>query len=75
MKLIPRKLGSSIWSQMTNKVFKGDLKVWFALVLALYDVIRNSGRLLKNVNRLTKDEYDDYCLITDTKIYWNSKNE
>ncbi|MDA8650891.1 glycosyltransferase [Flavobacteriaceae bacterium] len=74
IKLIPRKLGSSIWGQLRDKVFKGDLKVWFAVIFALYDLIRNNLSLLKNVNRLTNDQYDDYRMIADTKIYWVPKN-
>ena len=55
---------------MRNKLFKGDIKVLVALVFAFFDVIRNNVRLLKNVDLLTNDEYDEYCVITDTKIYW-----
>lgn len=74
IKLIPKKLGSSILAQLRNKVFEGDLKVLAALFCAFYDVIRNSSRLLKNANRLTNDEYDNYCMIADTKIYWVPKH-
>ena len=70
MKLISRKLGSSIWSQMTNKVFKGDLKAFLGLILAIYDLIVNFTKIKGGIQRLTMDEFRNYNRLKETKIYW-----
>lgn len=68
--VIPVKMAYSIWIQFKNKVFKGDFKALQAIVLALFDLVWNMPRILKNSNRLTQKEYEDYNQLPETKLYW-----
>jgi glycosyltransferase involved in cell wall biosynthesis len=70
IQLIPIKMAYSIWMQLKLKVFKGDLKVLKALVLAVFDLVWNMPRILKNSNRLTLKEYNAYNKLPETKLYW-----
>lgn len=68
--VIPRKLAYSIWIQFKLKVFKGDFKALKAIVLALFDLIWNIPKIIKNSNRLTQIEYEEYNQLPETKLYW-----
>lgn len=70
--LIPRKFLYTLWMQIKLKVFKGDFKALIAIVQALSDVIINTPRLMKNANRLSKQEFLEYSNLLDTKVYWSS---
>ena len=74
IKTIPLKMGYSLWIQFKSKVFKGDFKALQAIVLALFDLVWNIPRILKNSNRLTKKEYERYQQLTETKIYWRPES-
>lgn len=67
---IPRKMAYSIWIQSKLKVFKGDFKALQALLLALFDLVWNIPKILKNSNRLTVKEYETFNQLEETKIYW-----
>ena len=67
---IPRKMAYSIWMQLKWKVFKGDFKALQAIVLALFDLIYNIPKIIKNSNRLSQKEYIAYLELEETKIYW-----
>jgi glycosyltransferase involved in cell wall biosynthesis len=69
---VPKKMVYSIWMQCKLKVFKGDVKALKAMLLALWDLTFNFYKLMKNRNVLTKNEYEEYLKIDDTKIYWDS---
>lgn len=69
--IIPRKMGSSLWVQFKLKVFKGDFKALQAIILALLDLVWNIPRIMKNSNRLTEKEYENYQKLEKTKLYWN----
>lgn len=73
LKTIPLKMGYSLWIQFKMKVFKGDWKALKAIVLALFDLVWNIPRILKNSNRLTKEEYKTYNELPETKIYWQQE--
>jgi glycosyltransferase involved in cell wall biosynthesis len=75
IQLIPIKMAYSIWMQLKLKVFKGDLKVLKALVLAVFDLVWNMPRILKNSNRLTLKEYNAYNKLPETKLYWQPENK
>lgn len=68
---IPRKMAYSLWVQIKLKVFKGDFRALKAIVLALFDLVWNFPRILKNRNSMTREEYDVYNELPETKIYWN----
>jgi glycosyltransferase involved in cell wall biosynthesis len=70
IKSIPRKMAYSLWMQFKLKVFKGDLKALQAILLAVWDLVWNMPRILKNSNRLTEKEYEAYHQLPETKIYW-----
>ncbi len=70
-RVIPLKMGYSLWMQFKLKVFQGDFKAFLAIGLALLDLVCNIPRILKNSNRLTKEEYDTYNQLPETKLYWH----
>lgn len=70
LKKIPREMIYSLWIQLKNKVFKGDVKALKAIVLALFDLFWNVPKIIKNSNRLTQKEYQVYYQLPEAKIYW-----
>jgi GT2 family glycosyltransferase len=68
--VIPRKLLYSIWIQLKSKVFKGDFKALKALVFALFDLLFSIPKIIKNANRLSRQEYQNFQDLENTKIYW-----
>jgi glycosyltransferase involved in cell wall biosynthesis len=70
LKEIPRKMSYSLWMQFKLKVCQGDFKALLAVVLALLDVVRNTPKIIKNSNRLTQNEYENYNQLSETKLYW-----
>jgi glycosyltransferase involved in cell wall biosynthesis len=74
VRFIPGKIGYSLWIQIKSKVFKGDFKALQAIVLALYDLMWNMPRIIKNSNRLTQKDYEQYNQLAETKIYWQPEN-
>lgn len=72
---IPRKMVYSLYMQFKLKVFKGDFKVFIAIVLASIDLVLNLPRIFKNSNRLTFNEYNSYSKLPDVKLYWHPENE
>lgn len=71
--LIPKKMTYSLWIQLKLKVFKGDFKAMFAIVLALFDLVWHMPLLLKNRDSLSIKEYINFQELKATKIYWNPK--
>jgi glycosyltransferase involved in cell wall biosynthesis len=67
---IPKKMIYSIWIQLKMKVFKGDWKALQALCLAFMDLLFSIPKIIKNSNRLSNKEYQEYQLLADTKLYW-----
>lgn len=67
---IPRKMVYSLWIQFKQKVFKGDFRALLAIILALLDLVWNAPRIIKNSNRLTLKEYENYNQLPETKLYW-----
>lgn len=72
---IPRKMAYSIWMQLKLKVFKGDFQALKSVLLALFDLVWNIPRIIKNTNRLSKKEYKDYLKIEGAKIYWQPEKK
>ncbi|MFT5251377.1 MAG: glycosyltransferase involved in cell wall biosynthesis [Flavobacteriales bacterium] len=68
---IPKKMAYSLWIQFKLKVFKGDFKALFAIILALFDLVCSMPLILKNRDSLSINEYNDYQELKPTKIYWN----
>lgn len=67
---IPLKMAYSLWMQFKIKVFQGDFKALKAIILALFDLVWNIPRIIKNSNRLTQNEYESYNQLPETKLYW-----
>jgi len=70
-KLIPKKFIYTLWMQLKLKVFKGDFKALIAIIQALFDVLFNFPKLIKNSNRLSMEEFNEYAKLPDAKLYWN----
>lgn len=67
---IPRKMAYSLWIQFKYKVFHGDFKALKAIIIALFDLVWNMPKIIKNSNRLTQKEYESYNQLPETKLYW-----
>lgn len=67
---IPKEFVYSLWIQFQTKVFKGDFKALQAIFLALFDLIWNILKIVKNSNRLTTEEFAVYSKLSQTKLYW-----
>lgn len=74
IKKIPRLFAYTIWMQFKLKVFKGDIKAFQSILLALFDCIVFVPRIIKNANRLTLKEYVEYEKIDNIKLYWKPEN-
>ena len=61
--------------QLQLKVFKGDWKALKALLLALIDLILALPKIVKNSNRLTRAEYEEYQKLPETRLYWKPEEE
>ena len=64
----------SLWIQFKLKVFKGDFKALKAIFLAIFDLVWNSPKIIKNSNRLSEEEFDLFNKLPETKIYWQPEN-
>jgi glycosyltransferase involved in cell wall biosynthesis len=73
VKKIAFAISYSVYAQFKSKVFKGDFKAFFALILAFFDLIFNIPNIFKFQNRLSKTEYNSYKSLPETKIYWTLK--
>jgi len=71
---IPRIIVYSIYIQVKTKIFKGNFKAIFPLVLATFDVFYNIPNLIKNKATLTREEYKYYSELNEAKIYWKPEN-
>jgi glycosyltransferase involved in cell wall biosynthesis len=72
---IPRKLVYTLWMQLKNKTFKGDFKATLGIIQALFDVIINFPKLLKQSNRLSNKEYKEINQLNPIRIYWKPEDE
>ena len=70
LRKIPKMFVYSIWMQLKNKIFKGNLKVIVPLILAFFDIFFSILKLIKHRNVLTTEEYNTYIKLNDAKIYW-----
>lgn len=72
---IPRKLVYTLWMQLKNKTFKGDFKATIGIIQALFDVLINFPKLLKQSNRLSNKEYKEINQLNPIRIYWKPEDE
>ncbi|WP_299048769.1 glycosyltransferase family 2 protein [uncultured Polaribacter sp.] len=75
LKKIPKLFFYTLWFQLKNKTFIGDLRATVAILQALVDLLVNLPRLLKNAHRLSEKEFEEYQKLPDTQLYWSPKNE
>ena len=68
---IPKRMIYSIWMQIKLKLFNGDLRAFLGLIMAIFDLIFNLPRVLKNSDRLTPQEFHKYMQLEDAKLYWS----
>ncbi|WP_100611965.1 glycosyltransferase family 2 protein [Confluentibacter lentus] len=69
-KRIPKQMIYSIFIQFKNKVVKGDIKAFIAIVMALLDLIKAFHKVAKHSNRFSDDEFKYIKQLPETKIYW-----
>lgn len=72
---IPRKLVYTLWMQLKNKTFKGNFKATLGIIQALFDVLINFPKLLKQSNRLSNKEYKEINQLNPIRIYWKPEDE
>ena len=73
--VIPRKMLYTIWQQLKNHTFNGNMKATFAMFQAILDLFINSFNIYKTSNRFTFREYNEYCNLPNAKIYWQPNKE
>jgi glycosyltransferase involved in cell wall biosynthesis len=73
--IIPSKLGYSIRVQLKSKVFKGDFRALRGVLLAMVNLVFAIPKIIKNANRLSIREYEEYQKLEETKIYWKPGNK
>ncbi|PWA04044.1 glycosyltransferase family 2 protein [Flavobacterium psychrotolerans] len=71
---VPRIIAYSIFMQIKTKIAKGNFKVVIPLFQAIMDVFFNIPNLIKNRNVLTREEYQHYTELKETKIFWKPEN-
>jgi glycosyltransferase involved in cell wall biosynthesis len=67
---IPRKMAYSLKTQFSTKIFNGQPQLFPALAAALWDLLRNMPRIIRNRNALDKNAYRTYMKLPGTKIFW-----
>jgi glycosyltransferase involved in cell wall biosynthesis len=67
---IPYWMAYSVWIQLKAKVFKGDFKALQALTQAGFDLVVAVPKIIRNCNRLTKKEYEEFDALENIKLYW-----
>jgi GT2 family glycosyltransferase len=72
--IIPRKMAYSIWMQLKLKVFKGDFRALQALCLGIMDLVGAIPKIIKNSNRLSSKEFNDFQKLETTRVYWQQEN-
>lgn len=72
---IPKKVLYTLWIQIKTKMAKGDWIATMAIAQAVFDVIFNFPKLLKQSNRLTDKEYHAILKLPPAKIYWKPEDE
>ncbi|WOD43973.1 glycosyltransferase family 2 protein [Hwangdonia lutea] len=70
LKTIPKRFLYTLWIQLKTKVLKGDFRALLAIFQALGDLVINTPRLVKNANRLSRNEFTVYSQLQETKLYW-----
>lgn len=73
--VIPKKLLYTLWIQIKTKTFKGDFKATIGIIQAIFDVVLNFPKLLKQSNRLSNTEYQAILKLPASKIYWKPEDE
>ncbi len=71
---IPKLIGYSIWMQFRNKIFKGNLKVIYPLIRAIFDMMIYLSKTIGNKYRLTEVEYADFLKLKEVNVYWKPEN-
>ena len=46
-----------------------------SIVQALFDIVLNFPKIVRQSNRLSNLEYKKYLKLENTKIYWKPENE
>lgn len=73
--LIPKRILYSMVMQFKLKVIKGDIRAFFAILQALFDVIINFNLIIKSRNGFTLTEFEQYNKIEKARIFWKPENE
>ena len=70
VKVIPKKIAYSLYSQIKSKTLKADFKATLAMIQAIFDVLLNLPKLIRQSNRLSNREYAEYQKLAESRIYW-----
>jgi glycosyltransferase involved in cell wall biosynthesis len=60
----------SIWMQFKTKITRGNLKIIYPIILAVFDLAIAFPKLIKHRNTLTLKEYNKYIKLNEAKVYW-----
>lgn len=75
LKEIPKIMIYTLWMQLKNKTFKGDFKATIGIIQAIFDVLINFPKLLKQSNRLSTKEFKEINQLHPVRIYWKPEDE
>lgn len=70
LRIIPSRLGYSVWMQLKTKVLKGQWRVSWTLAVALCDLVRHLPRILSGRRPMTVSQFRRFTALPATKIYW-----
>lgn len=63
----------SIWYQLKKHLAKGRFYILPIMILAFVDLVKNSLKILREENRLTKEEFKRYQSLPNIPVYWTPK--
>lgn len=70
-KVIPRRWGYSLYTQLKKRTFKGDVQATIAILQALSDILIFLPRIMNHRSALSPSQFEHYNNLKETPIYWN----
>lgn len=68
--VLPKKFAYSVLMQIKNKTLKGDFTASCAMLLAIFDVLFNFPKLLRQSARFSPGQYTEIEQLEPTRVFW-----
>lgn len=65
----------SLWVKIKTKVFKGDFKASISILKALFDLLLNFSRIIRQRDALDMEEFKKYKSLNEAKVYWKPESK